>query len=296
MEHCNDDDLSIIALGEPASPADEAHLQQCPRCQSRLDQLSAVVSTARQIDAKDSLMTPPPAVWDAIADELDMQPGVTSLSSRRRPRSGWLLAAAAAAVGVAIGSVATIGVTSTGETSPAVLAEVGLEPVGDQAVSGAAASSAWEPRRRSVSRSQDCPPSMMATTRCGWRRPMPARWLLSALLTRTALEASLCPAAWMSRSSRLSMSRSSTSTVTPATAPTASFADCSPRDGLDRQQPHRVQNCAHLGDLVRANDRGPAEQRQHAEEGLRRAVVLLEQRIGRRHCVADRQPESSKSE
>lgn len=138
VEHCNDDDLSIIALGEPASPADEAHLQQCPRCQSRLDQLSAVVSTARQIDDKDSLMTPPPGVWDAIADELDMQPGVTSLSSRRRPRSGWLLAAAAAAVGVAIGSVATIGVTSTGDTSPAVLAEVGLEPIGDQAVSGAA--------------------------------------------------------------------------------------------------------------------------------------------------------------
>jgi len=59
VEHCNDDDLSIIALGEPASPADEAHLQQCPRCQSRLDQLSAVVSTARPIDDTNRLHLPP---------------------------------------------------------------------------------------------------------------------------------------------------------------------------------------------------------------------------------------------
>ena len=41
--------LALIALGEPASAGNEQHLASCARCRSRVDQLAAVVSTARKL-------------------------------------------------------------------------------------------------------------------------------------------------------------------------------------------------------------------------------------------------------
>ena len=65
MLHCDDDELSLVALSEPANAADEAHLQQCARCQSRLDQLTAVVSSARSITHSNSLL----ACWGEAASQ-----------------------------------------------------------------------------------------------------------------------------------------------------------------------------------------------------------------------------------
>ena len=35
VSHCDDDDLSLLALGESVDPDVEAHLATCSRCQSR---------------------------------------------------------------------------------------------------------------------------------------------------------------------------------------------------------------------------------------------------------------------
>lgn len=139
--HCDDDDLAVIALGEPASPEIDAHLQQCARCRSNLDQWIAVVSSARTVTTEDHPVAPPSAVWDAIRDELAPTATVTDLGDARRSRRpvGWLLAAAAG-VGIVLGSVATFGlVTSSSDPAPAIMAQGGLEPLGEVAVSGTAA-------------------------------------------------------------------------------------------------------------------------------------------------------------
>ncbi len=158
MSHRDDDELSVIALGESPQPADEEHLQQCARCRSRLDQLMAVVASARSITDDDRPVDPPAEVWAGIAAELGLgdreQPGdsgssntsgsntsgsVTSLDDarrRRRPALGWL--AAAAVVGLVAGSVLTGVVVNSGETSPSVIASASLEPVDASAYQGSA--------------------------------------------------------------------------------------------------------------------------------------------------------------
>ena len=138
--HCDDDDLSLIALGEPAGTHDEAHLQQCARCQSRLDQLTAVVSSARSITEADRPTAPPPAVWESITAELGMAPvapvvPITAARSRR-PRT-WLVASAAAVVGILLGGVVTAGLMNA-PTSEEVVASTALAPIDDSGFSGTA--------------------------------------------------------------------------------------------------------------------------------------------------------------
>jgi hypothetical protein len=139
--HCDDDDLSLIALGEPAGSEDDAHLQQCPRCRSRLDQFAAVVASARSITDEDRPTAPPAAVWEAITAELGVTSpaGVTSIDaarSRRRP-STWLIASAAAVVGLLVGGVVTAGmVGSTGSAD--VVAEAALAPIDNSGFTGTA--------------------------------------------------------------------------------------------------------------------------------------------------------------
>jgi hypothetical protein len=141
VEHCADDDLSLIALGESATATDEAHLRSCSRCQSRLDQLAAVVATARSVDDADHPVAPPAGVWTGITAELGLEEAapVISIETARgaRRRRTWLVAAAAAVVGVAIGGLATAGiVTSTG--SEQVVAQAPLSPIDDSGFTGTA--------------------------------------------------------------------------------------------------------------------------------------------------------------
>ena len=138
VQHCDDDVLALIAMGESVDPVDEAHVQQCPRCQSRVDQLTAVVTTTRSLTPQDSPVAPPPAVWDAIATELafDSAPSnVVSLDSRRRRRP-WLMAAAAV-VGIALGSAVTFGLLQSGSQGELV-AQGTLAPIQDSGYQGSA--------------------------------------------------------------------------------------------------------------------------------------------------------------
>jgi len=158
VPHCDPDALALRALGEPASASDEAHLASCAVCQSELDQLRAVVATARNSSIDERVVAPPGHVWDGIASQLGLadrsQPAVRAApvdahreirvvssapaasapvaaaqgqSARRRRPSALLLAAAAAVVGLLIGIIATtvVGGSANGE----VLARTSLEPV-----------------------------------------------------------------------------------------------------------------------------------------------------------------------
>ena len=137
VQHCDDDVLALIAMGESVDAADDAHVQQCPRCHSRLDQLAAVVTTTRSLTPDDSPVAPPPAVWDAIATELALErapSNVVSLESRRR--RPWLMAAAAVA-GIALGSAVTFGLLQSG-SSGELVAQAALAPVAESGYRGSA--------------------------------------------------------------------------------------------------------------------------------------------------------------
>lgn len=137
MLHCDDDDLAVIALGEPASPEDDAHLQQCPRCRSRLDQWAAVVTAARTVDPQDEPVPPPAEVWNAITTELGLGTA-TPLADRRRQRSPWLLVAAAAAIGLVVGGGVTAAVVTSSSPSADVVARAALDPLGASGSTGTA--------------------------------------------------------------------------------------------------------------------------------------------------------------
>jgi len=142
VPHCDAETLALWALGETptGSSADELHLAGCARCQSELDQLRAVVTTARSADADDVPAPPGRAVWDAIAADLVLEDRslpagaaspdetVEALPEPRRSRRGpWLVAAAAAVVGVLAGAVVVNAIDQTPD--PTVLASAVLDPL-----------------------------------------------------------------------------------------------------------------------------------------------------------------------
>ena len=141
MPHIDGDELSVIALGEPASPMDDQHLQACAHCRSRLDQLTAVVASTRSITAADQPVTPPASVWSGIEAELGLasSASIVSLDDARRRRRAWPLIAAAAAIGLLAGSVGTV-VVSQRDAAPApvIVAQASLEPIDAATVRGTA--------------------------------------------------------------------------------------------------------------------------------------------------------------
>ena len=116
MEHCDDEVIALVALGETPSPDDAAHLRSCAACGGEVDRL-ARVTVALRVPVDEGVpselrlpVEPPPAVWEAIARATadGTTEGVAPvLPLRPRPaRRGWLLPAAAAlVVGVALGAV-----------------------------------------------------------------------------------------------------------------------------------------------------------------------------------------------
>lgn len=143
MLHCDEEDLSLLALGESGSADDEAHLSTCARCQSRLDQLSAVVKSARAVTPGDHPIAPPASVWAGISTELglDAAPSgtVTSIDqarSRRGPRL-WLVAASAAAVGLIVGGGLVTALGTSG-SSEQLVASTTLGPIDNSGFSGTA--------------------------------------------------------------------------------------------------------------------------------------------------------------
>ena len=80
-EHVSAEDLALRALGEELADLPESHLVGCAHCQSELDQLRAVVTTARSVQPEDYPVTPPASVWDAVVAELGLAPTDTNVAS-----------------------------------------------------------------------------------------------------------------------------------------------------------------------------------------------------------------------
>ncbi len=141
MSHLDSDTIALIALGEQVDLQDTIHVTGCPKCQSALDELRAVVTTARSITDSDRLVAPPESVWNGIAQAVNAPTSpaspesiVTEMDTARRApqrRAGWF--ALAASVGVVIGGLGTFAALelSASNTAPAVIAQASLEPLRD---------------------------------------------------------------------------------------------------------------------------------------------------------------------
>ena len=149
-EHVSADDLALRALGEELPDLPESHLAGCAHCQSELDQLRAVVTTARSVQPDDYPVTPPPSVWEGVVAELGLATGggpgagvaaeyspvagVPVPAARNRRRSV-LLALAAGVIGLLIGIGATAVVTAGDDDLP-VVASTELTVLADDSSGG----------------------------------------------------------------------------------------------------------------------------------------------------------------
>ena len=113
MQHPSEDDLALLALGEPV-PDVGAHVLACPVCDGEVRALRATVDTARRSDMLE-LAPPPPAVWHRIADELGIRADPSDDPSVARPddvvvplrRSPWRRPLTAAVAALAVAAAAT---------------------------------------------------------------------------------------------------------------------------------------------------------------------------------------------
>ncbi len=127
LDHVNDETIALLALGEAVAGADADHLHTCAACQSKVDQLRAVVDTARTITDDDRPMTPPDHLWKSITDEIESDGDVFAKRPPvRGARMGWF--ALAAAVGVLIGSLGTIVALDRQNPAPTI-AQAELAPL-----------------------------------------------------------------------------------------------------------------------------------------------------------------------
>ncbi len=144
-EHVHPDDLALLALGEQAE-LDRTHLSACALCRDEVDQLRRVVTSARTVTADDTAVAPPARVWDAVAAELGLDgsaspqtDGVATVVALTRPqRRTALLVAAAALVGVLVGSVVTGLVLAGGDDGGGVVASADLAALPEHQGTGAA--------------------------------------------------------------------------------------------------------------------------------------------------------------
>ena len=136
LDHVNDETIALLALGEGVAGADADHLRTCAACQSKVDQLRAVVDTARTITDDDRPMTPPDDLWKSITDEIESDGDVfVRQPPVRGARMGWF--ALAAAVGVLVGSLGTMVALDQRDPAPTI-AQAELEPLPGQQVRGVA--------------------------------------------------------------------------------------------------------------------------------------------------------------
>jgi hypothetical protein len=171
VQHCTPEQLALAALREPLPDADTAHLAACERCRAEVASLQRAVDALAvpQLAAPGPPVTPPPAVWEAIAAATGVtatprpevltgaapaptlttvapvaEPPATSdgasvlaFRSRRRPL---LLVAAATVAGAVIGAgaVAVLGDEGSGTPRAVPVAAVDLDPLADSDASGRA--------------------------------------------------------------------------------------------------------------------------------------------------------------
>ena len=168
-QHCTEDELALLALGEPATdPTRAAHLAACMSCRSALDQLRSVVATARAVTPEDVPVAPPPTLWEGVAQAVRAEPAVPAglpglavvpapgattvpgsppagvrLHARRRPQ--WRVRAAAVTAVAAVvvgGAVVVLHPFGSGTRATGAVADITLSPVGDSTARGVAVMSA----------------------------------------------------------------------------------------------------------------------------------------------------------
>lgn len=142
-EHTSADDLALRALGEDLGDVPDSHLASCALCQSELDQLRAVVATAREVEPEDYPTPPPPAVWSAVMAELELGQGAAPADELATRRSGSrrtaLVAAAAALLGIVVGAGAALLISDDSDTSAGtVTARATLDPLPERTGAGTA--------------------------------------------------------------------------------------------------------------------------------------------------------------
>ena len=146
MRHTDANVLALLALGEQVgTPAEREHALECAECASELDELRHAVTIGRATLVSGRLETPGPRVWSRVREQLglagdavdgldtverpagesvDLEPPIV-LADRRR-RMPMTLIAAAAAVMLAVGGVATWQFLRPADA--AVLATATLDP------------------------------------------------------------------------------------------------------------------------------------------------------------------------
>ncbi len=127
IDHVDEETIALLALGESSAGSDAEHLNSCASCQAKVDQLRAVVDTARSVTDQDRPMSPPDDLWQAITNEIESDGGVFSQHPPTgRARAGWF--ALAAAVGILLGSLGTIVALDQQNPAPTI-AQAELEPL-----------------------------------------------------------------------------------------------------------------------------------------------------------------------
>lgn len=123
----DEETIALLALGESVAGVDAGHLRSCAACQSKVDQLRAIVGTARSITDEDRPMSPPDELWQSITDEIESDGSVfPSRPSTRGARMGWF--ALAAAVGILVGSLGTMVALDQQNPAPTI-AQAELQPL-----------------------------------------------------------------------------------------------------------------------------------------------------------------------
>jgi hypothetical protein len=142
--------LALRALGETAGTAHDAeHARSCAHCRAELARLTEVVRLARDADPGETLVSPPPQVWDRIAAAVGTSPALNGAvpqtpqtapaeppaATARAPRVVWprrRLAGALAglAAGLIIGIGGTAGVAQlTKAPATRLVAQIELSPL-----------------------------------------------------------------------------------------------------------------------------------------------------------------------
>lgn len=77
MSHIDQEELALVALGEPVgSAAAEKHLQQCPQCTHELAEMTHAVIVGRASMTDHEIEAPPARVWTGIHAQLDLAEGL----------------------------------------------------------------------------------------------------------------------------------------------------------------------------------------------------------------------------
>lgn len=127
IDHMDEETIALLALGESVAGVDAAHLRSCALCQSKVDQLRAIVDTACTITDQDRPTSPPDDLWQSITEEIESD-GVVfpTRASTSGGRMG--LFALAAAVGILVGSLGTMVALDQQDPAPTI-AQAELQPL-----------------------------------------------------------------------------------------------------------------------------------------------------------------------